>query len=151
MEYKQCVVCCLTFKPRPQSPQQTYCSKTACQRERKRRWQRDRLQSDPDYQDNQIRAQRAWVARNPDYWREYRATHPEYVERNRQMQWARNVKSMATPIAKMDASNHVKPLPSGFYRIQTIGPDGIAKMDAWIVEIAVHSRQSKPEDDIAKR
>lgn len=151
MECKQCQACGQTFTPRPQSPQQSYCSNAACQRERKRRWQRDRVQTDPDYQDNQAHAQQAWADRNPDYWREYRATHPQYVERNRQLQQARNAKLVAVQIAKMDASTQAKALQSGLYRIQPITPDGIAKMDAWIVEITVHSCESKSDDDIAKR
>lgn len=151
MECKQCLACGQPFTPRPQSPQQSYCSAPACQRERKRRWQRHRLQADPDYQDNQVRARLAWNQRNPEYWREYRATHPKYVERNRQLQQVRNAKSATAPVVKMDASNQAKPLPPGLYRIQLIAQDGIAKMDAWIVEIAVHSSEGKPDDDIAKR
>ena len=64
---------------------------------------------------------------------------------------ARNAKPVIIPIAKMDASTLAKALQSGLYRIQPISPDGIAKMDAWIVEITVHSCESKPDDDIAKR
>lgn len=37
-------------------------------RERRRQWQRLKLRIDPDYQDNQTRAQQAWTRRNPDYW-----------------------------------------------------------------------------------
>jgi len=115
MEHKQCIACGLSFKPRPQIPQQSYCSSPDCQRERRRQWQRDKLQSDPDYQDNQARAQQAWSLRNPDYWREYRASHPKYVERNRALQQERNAKAMVAPIAKMDASTPAIPLPSGIY------------------------------------
>lgn len=86
MERKRCLACDLLFKPRPQVPHQSYCSAPSCQRERRRQWQRHKLQTDPDYQDNQARAQQAWSQRNPDYSRQYRDSHPEYVERNRNRQ-----------------------------------------------------------------
>jgi hypothetical protein len=151
MEYKQCIACGQPFKPRPQIPQQSYCSSPDCQRERRRQWQRDKLQSDSDYQDNQARAQQAWNQRNPDYWREYRASHPKYVERNRALQQERNAKAMVAPIAKTDASTPVIPLPSGIYHLRLATEDGIAKMDVWTVEITVHSSECKPDVDIAKR
>ena len=66
--------------------------------------QRLKLQTDPDYQDNQNRAQQAWSQRNPNYWRDYRESHTKYVERNRAMQLKRNAKLVAGPIAKMDVS-----------------------------------------------
>ncbi|WP_035384469.1 hypothetical protein [Ferriphaselus sp. R-1] len=151
MEYKQCIACGRSFKPRPQIPQQSYCSSPDCQRERRRQWQRHKLQSDPDYQDNQARAQQAWSQRNSDYWREYRASHPKYVERNRALQQERNAKATVAPIAKMDASIPVIPLPSGIYHLRLVTEDGIAKMDVWTVEITVHSSERKPDVDIAKR
>jgi hypothetical protein len=57
MENKQCPACGQQFLPRPQTPHQTYCSAPGCQRQRKKQWQRHKLQNDPDYQDNQRSAQ----------------------------------------------------------------------------------------------
>lgn len=151
MESKRCVACGQLFQPRPQVPQQSYCSAPDCQRERRRQWQRGKLRTDPDYQDNQARAQQAWSQRNPDYWREYRESHPEYVERNRVQQHDRNAKTMAGPIAKMDVSNHVTPLPSGIYHLRLATDAGIAKMDVWTVEITVHACKTVPHVEIAKR
>lgn len=36
----RCEACQRMFRPRPQNPNQKYCSEASCQRERKRRWQR---------------------------------------------------------------------------------------------------------------
>ena len=83
MGSRQCVACGQPFQPRPQVPQQSYCSAPGCQRARRRQWQRLKLQTDPDYQDNQARARQAWSQRNPKYWRKYRKSHPKYVERSR--------------------------------------------------------------------
>jgi hypothetical protein len=83
MERRRCAGCGGAFRPRPQVPDQKYCSASACQRARRRRWQRAKRQSDADYRENQARAQRAWVQGHRDYWREYRRTHPQYCESNR--------------------------------------------------------------------
>jgi len=72
MESRRCRCCGHAFRPRAQSPQQRFCSASACQRERRRRWQQAKRASDPDYRDNQARAQRAWAASHRDYWAEYR-------------------------------------------------------------------------------
>jgi hypothetical protein len=137
MESKRCTACGKAFRPRPQIPQQCYCAAPACQRERRRSWQLAKRESDPDYHDNQVRAQRAWRKRNPDYWREYRRTHPQYRDRNRAQQFERNNLQRERLIAKMDVSTPVFPMPSGIYRISQAPPTGIAKMDAWTVQITL--------------
>ena len=151
MESKQCAACGQPFHPRPQVPQQSYCAAPDCQRERRRQWQRLKLRTDPDYQDNQMRAQQAWGQRNPDYWREYRQAHPRYVERNRALQHERNAKTPARHVAKMDASSALHPLPSGMYHLRLVTDGGIAKMDVWTVEITVHDCQRPSPAEIAKR
>lgn len=151
MENRQCVACGKSFQPRPQVLDQTYCSAPDCQRERRKQWHRRKLQTDPDYQDNQLRAQQAWTQRNSDYWREYRESHPEYAERNRTQQQERNKKDTAHPIAKMDVSNPPIPLPSGIYHLSLATETDIAKMDVWTVEITVHACQRLSPVKIAKR
>lgn len=151
MENKQCAACSQPFQPRPQVPHQSYCSAPDCQRERRRQWQRLKLQADPDYQNNQSRAQQAWSQRNPNYWREYREAHPQYVERNRALQHERNAKAVVGSVAKMDASKPGIPLPSGIYRLSLVADAEIAKMDVWTVEIIVHACECVPRVEIAKR
>lgn len=72
MTTRLCAHCGHPFEPRPQVPDQAFCSAPECQRARKREWQRAKLQSDPDYRINQQAAQRAWSQRNHDYWRNHR-------------------------------------------------------------------------------
>ncbi|HJW57590.1 MAG TPA: hypothetical protein VJ577_20200 [Burkholderiaceae bacterium] len=150
MENRRCVACDQIFSPRPQVPQQSYCAAPACQRERRRRWQQLKLQTDPDYQDNQVRAQQAWCERNPDYWRNYRNTHPEYAERNRTQQRKRNDQRRQKAIAKMDASMPILPLSSGIYRIAELVTNDIAKKDSWIVKITLLSNAYEPSPDDCK-
>ena len=111
----------------------------ACQRERRRRWQQAKRESDPDYRDNQTRAQHAWQKRNPDYWRQYPLKNPRYRDRNREQQSERNEQRRERLIANMDVSTPVFPLASGIYRISQAPPSGIAKMVAWTVQITALS------------
>jgi hypothetical protein len=120
MQSRRCTACGHAFRTRPQVPQQGYCPTPDCQRQRRRSWQKAKRESDPDYRDNQASAQRAWVERNPDYWREYRRTHPNYSERNRLLQLERNHRQAELRIAKMDASTPELPLTSGIYRISQV-------------------------------
>ena len=137
MEFRQCEACRQPFRRRPQNPDQCFCSADACQRERRRRWQAAKRQSDPDYRENQKRAQKTWAERHPDYWRAYREQHPEYVARNRARQ--RERAPAPTGVAKMDASKAEIALPSGTYRLSPVVDASFAKMDAWMVEITVIS------------
>jgi hypothetical protein len=146
MAKRRCAACGCLFAPRGNVPQQRYCSKRACQRTRRRRWQRQKLKRDPDYRANQAAAQRRWRERHPEYWRRYRQSHPGYAERNREQQRERNrcrpvagTGPSPPPIAKMDAYRAKKLLRSGTYRlIPVLGPD-VAKMDAYLVEMQVLS------------
>ena len=142
MAEQRCAACGCLFMPRRNVPQQRYCSKRACQRTRRRRWQRQKLKTDPDYRANQAAAQRRWRAHHRDYWRHYRQRRPEYAARNRDQQRDRNRRrrSPATgpsppAIANMDAYHSQKPLPSGTYRLVPVTAAGIAKMDAYLVEM----------------
>lgn len=97
------------------------------------------MHEDPDYRANQKEAQRSWLGQNSEYWRDYRAKNPEYVERNRHQQQDRNQRRGAV-IAKMDALATANPLISGTYRLVALCGEGvIAKMDAYTVKIDVIS------------
>lgn len=134
MSNKICACCGLSFEKRPQVPNQTYCSLPACQRVRRQRWQRDKMQSDPDYRDNQSRNQRAWLDRHPEYWRNYREANPEYVKRNKSRQRSKHDPQQEVDLAKMDVSR-VMVLRPGLYRIEQIPSSEVSCCEAWIVEI----------------
>jgi hypothetical protein len=90
MAERRCAACGCVFVPRRNVPHQRYCCERACQRTRRRRWQRQKLQADADYRANQAAAQERWRERHPEYWRAYRQRHPEYTARNRARQGERN-------------------------------------------------------------
>ena len=139
-----CLACGNAFVPLLHVPRQRYCSSEACQRARRRDWQNHRLRIDRDYRDNQARAQARWRAGHSDYWREYRAAHPAYRERNSSMQRMRNARRSFKPIAKMDVFELPRPLGSGFYVLRHADDVSAAKMDAWTVHIAVLSAPPAP-------
>lgn len=154
MQIKSCAACGNSFPIRAQKTGQNYCSQSDCQKVRRRRWQQEKRKSDPDYAENQARAQQAWSKRNSDYWKNYRTAHPDYVEQNRKMQQARNARSTLEKrgeIAKMDVSNESLGLVTGLYRMTPITEAGIAKMDVWMVELRVVSRSLATTPAIAKR
>ena len=140
MERRRCAACEQAFRPRTQSPGQLYCGQAACQRERRRRWQRSKRQRDEDYRANQSQAQRVWAADHRDYWRKWRAAHPEYTERNRVAQRRRDGERQASRLAKMDASTPINGVPSGTYHLLAATGGDLAKKDAWTVKITVISK-----------
>lgn len=138
-----CAACGAPFTPLVHVPNQRYCSSKACQLSRRRIWQHEHLRTDPDYRENQTRAQASWRARHPDYWRRYRETHPAYHDRNCAMQRQRNSRRTASPVANMDVWPACRPLASGFYILRDAVEASVAKMNSWTVHIAVLS-EPKP-------
>jgi hypothetical protein len=142
MAKRHCAACQKVFEPHPHVPAQQYCSAPDCQKMRRRRWQQHKLKSDPDYRDNQARAQRQWQQDHPDYWRTYRQGHSDYTARNRNQQRQRNQKRrqpQSLEIAKMDAYRAASDPISGTYWLVPVSGKGIAKMDACLVELAIVS------------
>ena len=140
MATRHWAACHKVFEPHRHVPKQHYCSTPDCQKVRRRRWQQHKRKHDPDYRENQARAQRQWQQLHPDYWRTYRQGHPDYAARNRNQQRQRNHKRRPPQfleIAKMDASRPASDPISGTYWLVPVSSEGIAKMDAYMVELAV--------------
>ena len=140
---RRCEHCGKKFTPLSHIPGQRYCSRVQCQNARRQKWRKQKLAIDKDYKANQKDAQGRWCEKNPDYWKQYRATHPEYVQRNRQLQRVRNQRRKAT-IDASDTSNLIAKryaLPSknsflsGYYRLVPVGSGLIAKRYALLVKI----------------
>lgn len=146
MAGRRCPICGKQFVPRPQVQHQKICSSAECQRERKRRWQQAKRQTDPAYKAGQRWHAKKWADLHPNYSRNYRAKNPDYVERNRAQQKIRNAKRRDAAIAKMDVSMPERLVPSGIYRLTLVDASKIAKMDAWIVEINLISCSSDQSD-----
>ena len=147
MEQRRCAACRKLFHPRPQSPEQKFCAAAQCQRERKRRWQKARRASDPDYRDNDLQANRNWRRRHPEYWRAYRRQHPQSVIQNREKQRERDRAKRLNPpqppltrhLANEDASSLQLPFETGTYRMIPVTGGDLANENACLVKIALLS------------
>jgi hypothetical protein len=108
------------------------------------------MSQDADYKANQQAANKRWQSKNPTYWQEYRAKHPEYVEQNRVAQRKRDSvkRGKVSDLAKSDALS-AKPLvlPGKYWLI--IG-ETLAKSDALRVKILVEPGEKAFEDLLAK-
>lgn len=139
MEKRWCTHCGEVFPLRAQNPKQSYCAKADCQRERRRLWQQVRRKSDIDYIKNQAEAHSAWASRNPDYWREYRKTHPDYTESNRKKQQQRNFVTRQRSIAKNTSSNDASHLRDGICALKILDHHRSAEEEVWTVELRMIS------------
>jgi len=135
MAKKLCAACGKEFAPRPQIRNQSFCSAPECQRERHRRWQKDKRLHDAKYRKIDAEYSRAWTAANLGYWAQYREDHPEYADRNRQVQRQRNAKIRKLKSGIAPPGNPEFILPSGRYQLIRINAEGVANGNAWIVEI----------------
>jgi hypothetical protein len=131
---------------------QRYCCDPPCQKARKNAWRKQKRVTDPDYRGNQKIANKTWQEKSPEYWRNYRATHPEYTYRDRQRARVRKqrksvrvykcddvllAKSDVSQFAKSDAFTIGNPIKTGIYRIAPVVLPGFAKSDALTVEISL--------------
>lgn len=122
--------CRRVFVPDPRVKNHRYCRRQECQRLRRRRWQREKMRTDPDYCKNQQESRTSWTEKHPDYYRKYRAKNPDYVIRNRALQRLRDQKRRDRDnLAKMDASNGIYPVKPGCYHLIPARSD-LAKMDS---------------------
>ena len=79
---KRCQFCGCWYKPDPRTAQfQKACGKKGCREERRRQKIQNWTTRHPDYQSYRRAKVRAWAAET-NYWKHYRASHPEYVIRD---------------------------------------------------------------------
>lgn len=143
---KICPVCQNPFF-RQRNPTQCYCHRKECQRFRKNQWRQEKRLQDPDYRENQRQAQHRWQQQHSSYWQIYRATHPEYHERNRKQQRQRDIhrrhpvkaNAVIPDLAKSDALKRNLPILSGTYDLVPINASLLAKSDAFRVKITLVS------------
>ena len=120
--------CRKLFVPDPRVKNHRYCRGKECRRLRKRRWQSEKMKTDPDYRQNQQESHQCWIEQNRDYYRRYRAKNPQYVTRNRLLQKLRDQKRRGRLLAKMDTLKSVYPKKPGYYHMIPAKGD-LAKMD----------------------
>ena len=128
----RCAHCKRLVPANPRCKNQTYCGRKECQRARKRKWQRQKMETDSDYRENQRDCQQHWRENNRDYWRNYRSRNKRYCIRNRLRQKIRDRKHRTQHVlAKMDTLlSGVLPITGRCFILPSL-----AKMDALEVDI----------------
>ena len=143
---------CNSSIKRFKNPTQRYCSKTSCQLARKREWRRQKMTYDADYRANQQAANKRWQEKNSTYWQDYRAKNPDYVERNRIAQHARDGinRDKTSFLAKSDALIPETYILPGIYLLKPMFKTNLAKSDALRVKIVMDPGQNAREWILAK-
>jgi hypothetical protein len=108
MNDRRCRYCQQLFQPSPYGPQQAVCSQASCQRQRRRDYHRQKIASDPVYRQVCLESPRKWRDAHPGYWKQYRQTHSQQVERNRQRQWRRDQKRRLANLANNNLAFDLK-------------------------------------------
>jgi hypothetical protein len=122
--------CRRLFVPDPRVKTHRYCGRKECRRFRRRRWQSEKMKTDPDYRKNQQESHHCWMEQNRDYYQRYRAKNPQYVTRNRLLQKIRDQKRRdRSNLAKMDALTPLYAVKPGRYHLIPAKSD-LAKMDS---------------------
>lgn len=123
---------------------QCYCNAKECQRAGRATRQKKKMATDPVYRQQQITALHDWQKKRPlhQYQKEYRDSHPEYVQRNRELQKTRNQKRSSClacqKIVKMYSFQNLKPEKSNSYIMCPYKLDAsgkIVKMDSLVVQL----------------
>ena len=129
---------------------QSYCGEKNCQRASRNKWERERLKKDPLYYAHRKEQKAKWRKECPGdaYQRSYRQSHPEYDQRNLELQPSRNAEAKkrqqehpVSNIVKTDSLTPGAPVLSGLYAIypyKTGLGKKIVKTDPLIVELKAH-------------
>ena len=106
MKRLTCPYCKRSFRPHPRvGNRQKTCGKPSCKKTRKteinRRWRRD----NPDCCQNDYPRVKEWLGQHPHYLAQYRQSHPEYVQKNREAQKHRD----RSKKIRLDIQAQIKP------------------------------------------
>src|SRR4030042_282811 len=109
-----CLHCACTFPCHPCVKDQEYCGSKECRRASRRAWKKKNRATNKSYRQQCLNHQKTWRKQRPahQYQKDYRELHPEYVERNRELQRERNKKREKEPVPKIVKRNTLSMQPS---------------------------------------
>jgi len=111
----RCRFCQRQFEPSRFHPEQTTCSLSGCQRQRRTQNHRQKLARDAEYRQTCRDSARKWRARHPGYWKRYRAAKPESAERNRTQQRRRDLRQRLADLANNHAALDLRSSVAGVW------------------------------------
>jgi hypothetical protein len=112
MPSRFCPFCQQSFLPSRFHPQQRVCSAPACQHQRRQQNRQQKLLKDPEYRQVCRDSARQWRDNHPDYWKQYRASHPQSVQRNRVQQRQRDLHGRLVQLANNNSALPLKSFPA---------------------------------------
>ena len=121
----------------PRIKKQKYCSALVCQNARKRSFDRETSISKAKLSQHQRNKRWRDIRPAHEYQREYRDAHPEYVERNRELQIQRNKKGQNDPAKKIVKTDALllRPLSDGAYAGFKVKNGKIVKTDTLLLQM----------------
>jgi hypothetical protein len=105
---RSCRSCQQSFEPSQYRPDQSFCSRTDCQRLRRAEYHRRKIETDPVYAGVVNDSRKKWREAHPDYQKAYRLSHEGAVERNRQLQRQRDGKRRVQSLVKNNLALDLK-------------------------------------------
>ena len=138
MGQRCCAFCRRPFEPSRFHPEQTACSDKLCQHQRRSHSRKQKLARDPEYRAVCRDSSRKWRNRNPDYWKQYRAKHPDAVARNREKQKARDTRQHLRDLANNTSALDLKHSAAAVWLLNGQGADlannNSVSAQVWVIE-----------------
>lgn len=138
-----CQHCGHTIKANPRVKNQKYCYSRVCQNARRNLTNKTRARKSSECRSLRQVRNKWWRATHPahEYQKEYREKHPEYVNRNRELQKERNKKRQTEPASMIVKTYALSPQPlqDGVYRGFEVKSGKIVKTYALMAQMLTQS------------
>jgi hypothetical protein len=149
-----CAICHKPFSRSRFHPGQKVCSQKSCQQQRRQQTRKQQLLTDLEYRKTCLNSAKNWRAAHPRYWREYRATHPQSVERNRRQQQSRDLHYRLADLANNNSARELNYCPAMVCWYDSTAKDsGILPTTSWLPAKILILQQLKlpatPSSDLA--
>ena len=123
MNERRCRYCDQQFQPSRCHPDQAVCSQRVCQQRRRADSRKQKLISDTEYREVCRESARKWRSDHPGYWQQYRAAHPQSVERNRTQQRQRDQRQHLIDLANNNSALNLKSVVAGVWLLGPAAED----------------------------
>jgi len=114
------------------------CGESVCQRKRRTEYHWRKIATDPEYREVCRDSPRKWRDRNPDYWKQYRAAHPNAADRNRQQQKLRDRRQHLRKLANNTSARDLKHSAAEVWLVgagaEFLANNNSAPGQVWVIE-----------------
>ena len=124
------------------------CIQADCQSRRRADYHREKIRCDVLYRQVVRDSQKKWRDEHPSYSRDYRASHPESVERNRKSQVRRDQRGRIQNLAKNNLAFDLKRSLAEVWLVgaeaKALAKNNLASGQLFIFQTDTSSRQAQP-------